>query len=61
MLNVLGKPLMIVNSAKVAHDLFERRGTTYSDRYVMILNLVNGLIFLLYRPRLPMIVELYVI
>ncbi|KAF8509027.1 cytochrome P450 [Hysterangium stoloniferum] len=31
-LNILGKPLMIVNSAKIAHDLFEKRSTNYSDR-----------------------------
>ncbi|KAF8513275.1 cytochrome P450 [Gautieria morchelliformis] len=31
-LSIFGKPLMIVNSAKVAHDLFERRSGGYSDR-----------------------------
>lgn len=35
-LNVLGKSLVILNSAQAAHDLLERRSNIYSDRCVCI-------------------------
>ncbi|KIJ40995.1 hypothetical protein M422DRAFT_172679 [Sphaerobolus stellatus SS14] len=35
-LHIFGKPLMIVNSAKVAHELFDKRSPNYSDRLNLI-------------------------
>ena len=31
-LNILGQPLVVLNSFRAAVDLLEKRGTTYSDR-----------------------------
>jgi hypothetical protein len=31
-LNAAGKPVVIINSRKVAEDLFDRRSAIYSDR-----------------------------
>ncbi|KAI0036365.1 cytochrome P450 [Vararia minispora EC-137] len=39
-LNVLGKPMLIINSQKAAGDLLERRGNVYSDRPELIVS--NG-------------------
>ena len=30
--HVLGNPMLIINSAKAARDLFETRGANFSDR-----------------------------
>ena len=30
--NALGQPIVILNSAKIARDLLEKRGALYSDR-----------------------------
>ncbi|KAF8524884.1 cytochrome P450 [Hysterangium stoloniferum] len=32
-LNCLGNPMLFVNSDRIAHDLFEKRSSIYSDRY----------------------------
>ncbi len=34
-LNLAGTPVIVVNSAQAAHDLFEKRSSLYSDRYVL--------------------------
>jgi hypothetical protein len=31
-LNVLGRPIIVINSAKVAHDLLDKRGANYASR-----------------------------
>lgn len=31
-LNVLGRPIIVINSARVAHDLLDKRGANYSSR-----------------------------
>lgn len=43
-LEVFGSPLIIVNSAKVANDLFELRSSNYADRPRMVLSLSSHLI-----------------
>lgn len=50
-LSILGKPLMIVNSARVAHDLFEKRSGLYSDRWVIAVQAaisISSLLLLLF-------------
>lgn len=39
--SVLGRPMVFVNSAKVAADLFEKRSSNYSDRTP--LHMINDL------------------
>lgn len=51
-LNVAGQPIIILNSRKVATDLFERRAGIYSDRpiYIVACELMcNGLFFVFAR------------
>lgn len=31
-LNVLGRPIIVINSVKVAHDLLDKRGANYASR-----------------------------
>jgi hypothetical protein len=31
-LNVLGRPIIVINSTKVAHELLDKRGANYADR-----------------------------
>ena len=47
-LNAMGQPIVVLNSASVAADLFERRANIYSDRPTMIVTheyLCGGLLF----------------
>ena len=37
-LNLAGTPVIVVNSAQAAHDLFEKRSALYSDRYAFRLS-----------------------
>ncbi|KAF5309909.1 hypothetical protein D9619_010547 [Psilocybe cf. subviscida] len=36
-LNVLGKPIIVVNSAKIAQDLMDKRSSIYSDRPILVM------------------------
>jgi len=36
-LNVLGQPILVINSQKAAEDLLERRGNIYSDRPELVI------------------------
>ncbi|KAF5309876.1 hypothetical protein D9619_010560 [Psilocybe cf. subviscida] len=36
-LNVLGKPIIVVNSAKIAQDLMDKRSSIYSDRPISVM------------------------
>lgn len=35
-LNVLGKPIIVVNSAKIAQDLMDKKSSIYSDRPILV-------------------------
>ncbi len=55
-LNILGQRILIVNSAQVAVDLLEKRGSIYSDRPTSpmggeLVGWKNTLVFLKYGPR----------
>ena len=41
-LNLLGEHMVIINSHEVAVDLFEKRGTLYSDRPVLPSTVIAG-------------------
>lgn len=36
-LNLAGTPVVVVNSVDAAYELFERRSSLYSDRYVAVI------------------------
>lgn len=40
-LQIFGKPMMLINSAKVAHDLLEKRSSNYSDRWFLFFSPVS--------------------
>ena len=35
-LNLAGTPVVVVNSAEAAHELFEKKSSLYSDLYAML-------------------------
>ncbi|CZR58241.1 related to cytochrome p450 [Phialocephala subalpina] len=41
-LNVLGRPIIVINSVKVAHELLDKRGANYADRPRFVLFEVMG-------------------
>ena len=62
-MNLAGTPVVVVNSSEAAHELFEKKSSLYSDRYVCF-GLFEGDYVLnarFYRVRLPMLNELYVL
>jgi hypothetical protein len=44
-LNVLGRPIIVINSAKVAHDLLDKRGANYASRPRFVLYRTHFLTF----------------
>lgn len=58
-LNVLGKPMVILNTLEAVTELLERRSAIYSDRYVLEVLLNACALICFHRPRFVLLRELY--